>query len=70
MRRSVEGRGMGWDTQGKEDRHYRDFQVLTRQGLSGRKAGNMKEVGLEWINWSNKSRDFGWGKIRDGEQLF
>ena len=42
----MEGRGMGQGTQGKQDGHYRDFQVLTRQGLSGRKAGNLKEVGL------------------------
>ena len=24
--RSVEGRGMGWGTQGKQDGYYRDFQ--------------------------------------------
>ena len=35
IRRSVEGRGMGWGTRGKQDGHYRDFPVLTRQGLSG-----------------------------------
>ena len=29
---SVEGRGMGWGTWGKQDGHYRDFQVLTLQG--------------------------------------
>ena len=70
MRRSVEGRGMGQGTQGKQDGHYRDIQVLTRQGLSGKKAGNLKEVSLEWINGGRKY-GFGWGKIRDGgEQLF
>ena len=26
MRSSVEGRGMGWGTRGKQDEHYRDFQ--------------------------------------------
>jgi len=39
MRRSVEGKGMGQGTQGKHDGHYRDFQVLTQQGLLGRKGG-------------------------------
>ena len=43
----------------------------TPQGISGRKAGIMKEVGLGWINGGRKGRGFGWGKIRDGcEQLF
>ena len=71
MRRSVEGRGMGWGTQGKLDGHYRDFQVLTRQGLLGRKAGNLKDVGLGWINGGRKHHGFGWEKIRHGgEQLF
>ena len=42
VRRSVEGRGMERGTQDKQDGHYRDFQVLTRKGLSGRKAGNLK----------------------------
>ena len=42
----------------------------TLQGLSGRKAGNLKEVGLGWINRGRKDRGFGWGKIRGGgEQL-
>ena len=41
------------------------------QGLSGRKAGNLKEVGLGWINGGRKDRGFGWGTIRGGgEQLF
>ena len=30
----------------KQDGHDRNFQVLTRQGLSGRKVGNLKELGL------------------------
>ena len=43
----------------------------TLQGLSGRKGGNLKEVGLGWINGGRKDRGFGWGKMRDGgEQLF
>ena len=46
MRRSVEGRGMVWGARGKQDGHYRDFQVFTRQGLSGRNTGNLKQVGL------------------------
>ena len=54
LRRSVEGRGMGWGTQGKHNEHDRDLQVLTRQGISGRKAGNLKEVGLGWINGGEK----------------
>ena len=62
---------MGWGTHGKQDGHHRDFQVLTLQGLSGRKAGNLKEVGLGWINGGRKDHGFGLGKIRDGgEQLF
>ena len=67
----MEGRGMGRGTQGKQDGHYRDFQVFTRQGLSGRKAGYLKEVGLGQIRGCRKDRGFGWEKIRDGgEQLF
>ena len=55
---------------GKQDGHCRDFQVLIRQGLSERKAGNLKEVGLERISGGRKDHGFGWGKIRDGgEQL-
>ncbi len=41
----------------------------TLQGLSGRKAGNLKEVGLGWINGGRKDRGFGWGVIGGGEQL-
>ena len=64
------GAGWGGGTQGKQDGHCRDFQVLTRQGLSGRKAGNLK-VCLGWINGGRKDHGFGWGKTRDGgEQLF
>ena len=50
IRRSVEGRAMGRGTRGIQDGHYRDFQMGNRrwtlQGLSGRKAGNLKEVSL------------------------
>ena len=35
----------------------------TLQGLSGRKAENLKEVGLGWINMGRKDHGFGWGKI-------
>ena len=39
--------------------------------LSGKKAGNLKEVGLGWISGSRKDCGFEWGKIRDGgEHLF
>ena len=38
----------------------------TLQGLSGRKAGHLKEVGLGWINGGRKDRGFGWGMIRGG----
>ena len=38
----------------------------TLQGLSGMKAGNLKEVGLGCIYRGRKDRGFGWGKIRDG----
>ena len=43
----------------------------TLQGLSGRKAENLKEAGLGWIDRGRKDRGFGWEKIRGGgEQLF
>ena len=43
----------------------------TQQGLSVRNAGDLKEVGLGWINGGRKDHGFGWGKIRGGaEQLF
>ena len=62
--------GLGWGTRGKQDGHYRGFEVLKRWGVSRRKAGNLK-VGLGWINGGRKDRGFGWGKIRGGgEQLF
>ena len=46
-------------------------RTLHNRELSGRKAGNLKEVGLGWINGGRKDRGFGWGKKRHGcEQLF
>ena len=47
IRRSVEGRGMGWGTWG----------IWTLQGLSGRKAGNLKEVGLGGLSGVEKIED-------------
>ena len=44
---------------------------MVLQGLSERKTGNLKEVGLWWIYGGRKDQDFGWGKMRGGgEQLF
>ena len=41
------------------------------QGLSGRKEGNLKEVGLGWIKEGRKDRGFGWETTRiGGEQPF
>ena len=57
IKRSVEGRGIGRCTRGKQDGHYRDFQVFSPQGLSGRRAGNLKEVGLGWIIGVEKIKD-------------
>ena len=34
----------------------------TLQGLSGRKAGNLKEVGLGWINGGRKDEDLDGGR--------
>ena len=34
----------------------------TLQGLSGRKAGNLKEVCLRWINGDRKDRGFDGGR--------
>ena len=60
IRRSVEGRAMGWGTRGIQDGHYRDLQMGNRrwtlQGLSGRKAGNLKEVGLGGLSGVKGSR--------------
>ena len=43
----------------------------TLQGLSGRKAGNVKEVGLGGLLGVEKIEDLEWGMIRGGgEQLF
>ena len=53
IRGSVESEGMGAENMG--------YTRWTLQGLSGRKAGNLKEVGLGWINGGRKDRGFGWG---------
>ena len=63
IRRSGEGRGMWAGTMGNTR--------WTLQGLSGRKAGNLKEVGLGGLTGGRKDQGFGWGMIRSGgEQLF
>ena len=55
-----------WKAEGWDERYMMDIR-----GLSGRKAGNLKEVGLGWINGGKKRSSFGGGKIRvGGEQLF
>ena len=62
IRRSVEGREMGWETWGIEDGHYRTFRKESREFEGG---------GLGWINGGRKDRGFVWGMIRcGGEQLF
>ena len=61
------GEGWGQGTHGIKDGHH----GLSGPYTTGRKAGNLKEVGLGWINGGRKDRMFGLGKIRDGgEQLF
>ena len=44
------------------------LSTLHDRELSGRKAGNLKEVGLGCINGGRKYDGFGWGKIRGGGQ--
>ena len=61
IRRSVEGRGIGRGTWGTQDGQYKDFQDLTRQVLSGRKAGNLKEVGLSRLSGVEKIEDLDGG---------
>jgi len=47
------------------------FRTSHNRELSERKAGNLKEVGLGWINGGRKDRGFVWGNIRGGGgQLF
>ena len=41
----------GWERDGAGNMGYTRW---TLQGLSGRKAGNLKEVGLGWINGGRK----------------
>ena len=43
---------------------------MVLQRLSGRKTGNLKEVGLGWFSGGRKDRGLGWGMIGGGEQLF
>ena len=61
IRRSVEGRGMGWGTWGIQDGHSGTFRKESREFEGG---------GFGWIIGGIKDRGFGWGEIRDdGEQL-
>ena len=53
IRRSVEGRGMGVGNMGNAR--------WTLQGLSGRKAGNLKEVGLGGLMGVEKIEDLDGG---------
>ena len=46
IRRSVEGRGMGRGTRGKQDGHHRDFQDLTQQGTFGKEGREFEGVGV------------------------
>ena len=40
------------------------FWFSSTQGLSRRKAGNLKEVGLGWINGGRKDHRFGWRRYQ------
>ena len=75
----------GWEWEGQNSGEQRHEEICgterdgmgsmgytrwTLQGLSGRKAGNLKEVCLGWINGSRKDRGYRWGTIGGGEQLF
>ena len=51
FRRSVEGSGIGAGNMGN--------RRWALQGLSGRKAGNLKEVGLGWINGGGRDGGLG-----------
>ena len=46
IRRSVEGRGVGRGTLGKQDGHYRDFQDLTQQGTFGKEVREFEGGGF------------------------
>ena len=62
IRRSVKGERWGV---------VHGVNKMDTTGTFRRKAGNLKEVGLGWINGGRKDNGFGWGKIRDvGEQVF
>ena len=57
-------KGEGWG--GDHGVHKMDIT-----GTFRKKAGNLTEVGLGWINGGRKDRGFGWEKIRGGgERLF
>ena len=66
-------KGEGWVREHGLNKMYTTgtFRTLHDRELLGRKAGNLKEVGLGWINGGRKDRGFGWGTRRSGgEQLF
>ena len=69
--RSVEGRGMGWCSWGKQDGHHRDFQDLAGQGTFRKESREFEGGGLGFSTGGRKDCGFGWGEIRGGvEQLF
>ena len=63
------GEGWGGDHEVYKMDTTGTFRTLHDRELLGRKAGNLKEVGLGWINRCRKDRGFGWGKIRGGGEL-
>ena len=63
IRRSVEGRGMGWGTWG--------YYKMDITGTFRKESREFEGGGLGWIIGGIKYRGFGWGMIRGGgEQLF
>ena len=46
MRRSVEGRGMGWGTQGKQDGRHRDFSSPYTTGTFRKESREFEEGGF------------------------
>ena len=60
-----------WKGEGNTGAGSTGYTRWTLQGLSGRKAGNLREVGLGWINGGRKDQGFGWVMIRGGgERMF
>ena len=63
--------GWEWEGQNSGEQRYEicgrerdgagnmEYTRWTLQRLSGKKAGNLKEVGLGWINGGRKDRGFG-----------